>query len=209
MRVLKIYIAFSLLLISCDKKTQEAKTIINTKEIQIPLIVKNKSDANFQLKNGVLFFDEKPYSGTVKDFYEDGNLKTSSEYYLGKRQGKYFGFYSNQNKWFERFYQNGIKTGIHKGWFKDGQQMFEYQLNNNGVYDGSIKDWHFNGQLAKHFHFVDGKEDGSQKVWKLNGKIRANFFSVNGDRHGLIGLKNCVSVLSEENVSLSAVKRLN
>ncbi|WP_282072950.1 hypothetical protein [Polaribacter atrinae] len=77
--------------------------------------------------------------------------------------------------------------------------MFEYHISDKGVYDGSVKDWHYNGQLAKHFNFVDGKETGSQKMWNANGKIRANFYTVNGDRHGLIGLKNCVSVLKIEN----------
>ena len=34
-------------------------------------------------------------------------------------------------------------------------------------------------------------------MWKPSGNIRANFFNVNGERHGLIGLKNCVSVMSD------------
>ena len=79
--------------------------------------------------------------------------------------------------------------------------MFEYQFNDKGVYHGSLKDWHQNGQLAKHFNFKDGKEIGSQRMWKLNGEIRANFYTVKGERHGLIGLKNCVSVISEENIN--------
>jgi antitoxin component YwqK of YwqJK toxin-antitoxin module len=51
--------------------------------------------------------------------------------------------------------------------------------------------------LAQHFNFVDGVEDGHQKMWNLSGKITANFFLVNNDRHGLIGLKKCVSVVCE------------
>lgn len=167
-------------------------------EIMIPSIEKNSKDENFNLKNGILYYQDKPYSGIVKEFYEENTLKSESEYYQGKRHGRFFGYYPNKNKWFERFYKKGIKTGTHKGWFDNGLQMFEYQLNDKGVYDGSLKDWHYNGQLAKHFNFKDGKEIGSQKMWKLNGKIRANFYTVNGERHGLIGLKNCVSVLTEE-----------
>ena len=168
-------------------------------EVVIPSIEKNKLDADFQLINGVLHFENKPYSGLVKEFYPNKKLKTTSEYYQGKRQGKFFGFYPNGNKWFKRFYANGIKIGTHKGWFQNKVPMFNYQLNNKGVYHGSVKDWHFNGQIAKHFNFVDGKESGSQKMWNPNGKIRANFYAVNGDRHGLIGLKNCVSILTSEN----------
>ena len=158
----------------------------------------NKNDVNFKLKNGVLFFKENPFSGTVNEFYEDKKIKSISAYHQGKRHGKYFGWYQNKQKWFERFYQDGIKKGVHKGWFKDGQKMFDYQLNKNGVYNGSVKDWYFNGQLEKHFNFVDGKEVGSQKMWTINGKIRSNFYTVNNERHGLIGLKKCASVVDHK-----------
>ncbi|ARV14006.1 toxin-antitoxin system YwqK family antitoxin [Polaribacter sp. SA4-12] len=167
-------------------------------DIIIPSIEKNKADASFKLKNGILFFDNVPYSGIVKEFYFDEKVKSSSQYYQGKKQGNYLGFYVNGNKWFQRSYTNGIKTGIHSGWFETGKQMFEYHINDKGVYHGSVKDWHYNGQLARYFNFVDGKEAGTQKMWNSKGKIRANFYTVKGERHGLIGLKNCVSVLKTD-----------
>ncbi|WP_105015464.1 toxin-antitoxin system YwqK family antitoxin [Polaribacter porphyrae] len=197
MRFFKIIIIL-FFFISCDETLQDVKqeSVINT--IKIPNIIKNKTDSLFKLKNGVLFYNDMPYSGIVKEFYNDEKSKSTSEYYQGKREGKYFGFYPNQQKWFERFYAKGLKVKIHKGWFLNGQQMFEYQFNKKGVYNGFVKDWHNNGQLAKYFNFVDGKENGSQKMWKPTGKIRANFYTVNGERHGLIGLKNCVSVINKE-----------
>lgn len=199
LKILKIIILINVFFISCNTKKQDVKEVIIVDEIQIPTIEKNKNNPNFKLKNGVLWFDDKPYSGTVNEFYVDGNLKSSSEYYQGKREGKFFGFYPNKKKWFERYYAKGIKIKTHKGWFQNEQQMFEYQLNNKGVYNGFVKDWYANGQLAKHFNFADGKEFGSQKMWQPSGKIKANFFTVNGDRHGLIGLKKCVSVVNTKN----------
>lgn len=165
----------------------------------IPTLEKNRNHLLFQLKNGVLFFDIKPFSGVVKDFYSDGNIKSNSQYYLGKRQGTYFGWYQNKQKWFERFYRNGLKTKIHKGWHKNGRRMFEYHFNSSGLYNGRVKDWYANGILAKSFNFMKGKEAGSQKMWDLEGKIRANFYTVANERHGLIGLKKCVSVLHDKN----------
>lgn len=181
---------------SCNYKDNN-QSIDIIKEIKIPSITKNKNDVNFSLKNGILFYENKVYSGVINDFYDNGNIKSTSQYFEGKREGKYFGWYLNKNKSFQRFYKNGIKTGTHLGWFKDGSKMFEYQLNNKGVYHGYVKDWHQNGQTAKHFNFIEGKENGSQKMWQLNGKIRANFYTINNERHGLIGLKNCVSVINE------------
>ncbi len=202
MKVLRIFILLSLLLISCSEKTRNNKDVVSVDKAEIPSIEKNSNDENFVLKNGILYHIEKPYSGIVKELYSNKKTKTVSEYYNGKREGIFLGYYNNGNKWFERFYSKGIKIGTHKGWFENGQLMFEYQLNNKGMYNGSVKDWHFNGQLAKHFNFKNGKEFGSQKMWKLSGKIRANFYTVNGERHGLIGLKNCVTVATKEKDNL-------
>lgn len=196
MRSFKIYILSLYFFISCDVKSKETTKNSLVDEIIIPAIEKNLDDENLNLKNGVLFFLNKPYSGIINAFYKDGSLKSISTYYQGKKEGKFFGFYPSQDKWFERYYSKGIKVNTHKGWFQNGQQMFEYQFNKKGVYNGFTKDWFEDGKLAKHFNFENGKEVGSQKMWKPTGKIKANFFTVNGERHGLIGLKNCVSVLT-------------
>ena len=185
---------------SCHQKEQEVA--VNIDEIIIPKIEKNRLDTKFELKNGVLLYDNLPFSGIVNEFYSEGKLKSTSEYFRGKRQGFYKGFYTNKELAFERFYTNGLKTGNHKGWFENGNQMFDYQFNNLGVYDGEVKDWFENGNLQKHFNFVEGKESGSQKMWDINGKIRANFYTVNGERHGLIGLKKCISVQTKENETI-------
>ena len=194
-----LFFLFSILFfISCDETRKEVNDEIIVEKITIPAIEKNRKHLLFQLKNGVLFFDIKPFSGVVKEFYAEGSIKSTAQYYLGKRQGTYFGWYQNKKKWFERFYVNGLKVKIHKGWHKNGIQMFVYHFKKTGVYNGSVKDWYANGVLAKSFNFIEGKEAGSQKMWDLKGKIRANFYTINTERHGLIGLKKCISVLHKQ-----------
>ncbi len=185
---------------SCNGKRQELKGVVVLKEIRIPSIEKSKDDTGFKVKNGVLLFEDSLYSGIVNEFYFDEKIKSKSEYYQGKRHGYYFGWYLNGNKWFERFYASGIKTETHLGWFENKQAMFQYEFNANGLYDGVVKDWNKNGSLTKHFNFEEGKEAGSQRMWDFDGKIRANFYTVNGERHGLIGLKNCGSIVSIEKI---------
>ena len=195
-----LFFLFSILFfISCDETRKEINDEIIVEKITIPAIEKNRKHLLFQLKNGVLFFDIKPFSGVVKEFYAEGSIKSTAQYYLGKRQGTYFGWYQNKKKWFERFYINGLKAKVHKGWHKNGMQMFVYHFKNTGVYNGSVKDWYANGVLAKSFNFIEGKEAGAQKMWDFKGRIKANFFTVANERHGLIGLKKCVSVLHDKN----------
>ena len=178
----------------CKQQNKEESVLFSLEEIVIPSTVKNKNDINFKLENGILFFANQAYSGVVNEYYSAGNLKSESEYYQGKREGKYLGFYPNNQKSFERLYTNGLKSGIHFGWYLNKIKKFEYHFNNKGAYNGSIKDWFANGVLAKHFNFIEGKEAGSQKMWNSKGEIRANFYTVKNERHGLIGLKKCVSV---------------
>jgi antitoxin component YwqK of YwqJK toxin-antitoxin module len=187
---------------SCNQEqkllVQQDKKVLNvSKTIQIPSIEINRVDISLSLENGVLKFKNAPFSGIVNEYYVDETIKSKSQYYQGRREGYYKGWYENGNRWFERIYAAGLKIGIHFGWYADNQSKFEYHFNNQGAYEGPVKEWHSNGILAKHFNFVNGKEDGSQRMWKPNGNIRANFFTVNSERHGLIGLKNCVSVMSD------------
>lgn len=176
---------------SCDKKTKEVSGPMAMASYEIPSIEKNRSDLQFELQNGVLLYENEPYSGIVKEYYSNKVLKSESAYFQGKRQGYFFGWHDNGNKWFERYYSKGIKTRSHVGWYANGQPMFGYEFNDKGSYHGAVKDWHANGVLANWFNYVDGKEDGSQKMWDIDGEIKANFHTVNGERYGLIGLKNC------------------
>lgn len=191
----KIYsILFIAVFISCLHKNQEIKTATIKKKNVIPNIVKDKSDTNFTFKNGLLFFKDKLFSGIVNEYYTSSKIKSSSQYYQGKREGFYNGWYQNGTKWFERNYTNGFKTKTHLGWFDNGSLMFRYQFNNQGDYNGEIVEWYANKQKFKEFHFVDGVEDGSQKMWQPNGKIKANYVTKNGERFGVIGLKKCYTV---------------
>lgn len=202
MKLIKTYLFLLVVFTSCNQEKQEVKTSISNNEIIIPTLEKNKTDINFKLENGILLYENKPFSGIVNEFHLNDSLKTTSQYYQGKRQGYFRGFYDNGKKTFERLYTNGLKSGNHKGWFKNGNLMFDYQFNNLGSYHGEVKDWFENGNLQKHFNFVEGKEFGSQKMWDVKGKIIANFHTVNGERHGLIGLKKCISVKTKKNETI-------
>lgn len=180
-------------LVSCNQKETRNTVDTNVQE-------RNRSDSQFDLDNGVLFYKKEPYSGIVNSFYKTGELKAKSVYFKGKRNGFYNGWYENGDVFFERFYKNGFKYGEHKGWYKNGQLSFVYYFNELGEYNGEIKEWYENGQLLRAFNYVKGREEGNQKMWQPNGKIRANYVTKNGERFGLIGLKKCYTINTENEV---------
>lgn len=158
-----------------------------------PQIV-DASDENLNLENGILFYNEIAFKGQLRTYYQTDILKSKIEYKDGKKHGSENQCYNNGDKQTERFYKEGFKTGIHKSWWADGKQKFEYHFNEKGEFHGLVKEWYKNGQLFRDFNYVNGKEVGSQRMWKNDGTIKANYEVVNGERFGLIGLKKCYTV---------------
>ncbi len=154
----------------------------------------NFNSIDFKLVNGVLFLKDNLYSGKLLKYDTLNNIKTVSNYFHGKKEGRELKYLNDTLKIEERFYTKGKKSGIHKGWWSNGSLRFEYHFNSKGAYNGTVNEWYKNGQQMKAFHFENGKESGTQRLWQHDGKIRANFVAKNGDRFGLIGLKKCYSV---------------
>ncbi len=148
----------------------------------------------FKLINGELFLQDDLYSGVLIKEDSLNKVKTITKYNLGRKEGIEIKYYQDTLKIEERFYTEGMKSGIHRGWWRNGNLRFEYHFNPKGAYNGSVNEWYKNGQQMKAFNFENGKESGTQRLWQDDGKIRANFVAKNGDRFGLIGLKKCYSV---------------
>ncbi|MGY3793039.1 toxin-antitoxin system YwqK family antitoxin [Aquimarina sp. 433] len=153
---------------------------------------------DFLLQNGVLQYKGTPFSGIITSSDSVYKITTKISYLAGKKHGEEIKTYDNTTLAEKRFYQHGKKTDTHKGWWKNGQLKFQYEFNNQGEYHGKVAEWYQNGQQSKVFHFINGKEDGSQKMWSSNGKIRANYVAKNGERYGLIGLKKCYTVSTND-----------
>ena len=180
-----IYIFLCLSLFSCKQRVGE----------QLILLAENKQ---LSTQNGVLYYHNMPYFGSIRSLDKVNQTTNITKYINGKKEGEEKKWYANSSLAEVRFYKNGNKVGIHKSWFENGQQKFEYPYSQKGVYHGTMKEWYLNGQLVKEFNYINGKESGTQKMWLSNGNIRANYTVVNGERFGLIGLKKCYSVKTND-----------
>ena len=169
-------------LFSCSPNLQESKLVLDVENPSLKLI------------NGTLFYNENPFYGKITQFNSVNKTYDLAEYIAGKKEGEEVKTYENGSVAEQRFYTKGLKTGVHKAWWQNGQQKFELHFNDKGEYNGSVKEWYKNGQQFKDFNYKNGKEAGPQRMWQSNGKIRANFVTKNGERFGLIGLKKCYSV---------------
>jgi antitoxin component YwqK of YwqJK toxin-antitoxin module len=169
-----------LLLYSCSTNTLESFDWENGK--------------NFSVENGIISRNDKLFSGELIKKYENGTIHSKAEYTDGKLNGRIETWSSNGDLIESRLFTEGIKTGIHKGWWLNSQPKFEYNFNNQGQYEGELLEWLESGRQFKIMNFKNGKEAGHQRIWDEDGNIKCNYTAINGDRFGLVNMKNCYSV---------------
>ena len=146
----------------------------------------------FVSKNGVVFRQEKPFSGWQYALSNQGDTLALIPFWQGKIQGCKKTWYSNGHLANIRFYESGKQVGTHQGWWEKGQRKFEYQFAND-VYHGVCHEWHENGQRSQTRHYQNGQEAGQQSVWRADGSLQANYVAKNGRNYGIIGVKHCVN----------------
>ncbi|EDP70229.1 Hypothetical exported 24-amino acid repeat protein [Flavobacteriales bacterium ALC-1] len=157
-------------------------------------LVIQDTNAELELINGVLIFNDGPFTGVIEGDYNSNKTKSRTNYLDGKKNGLETIWYENDSVASKRFYSKGLKIGIHKAWWKNGNPKFIYHFNDKGEYNGNVKEWYQSGVLYRDFNYINRKEAGSQKLWYETGKIKSNYEVINGERFGLIGLKKCYQV---------------
>ena len=168
-----------------------------------PSVPISMTDSRLELVNGELQLDSKPFTGICDYTDELNQTECAIPYRNGRKHGLVSSYYSDGTLAEQRLYDNGIKVGMHQGWWPSGQLKFELYFDKKGRYHGGVKEWFPNGQLLKSLNYQRGREEGPQKMWDRNGKIRANYVALKGDRFGLIGLKKCRSVRENSENSTS------
>ena len=95
-------------------------------------------------RDGLIYQDNKPYSGWAKMIHDSGQVQALSQFKDGKPDGLWTSWHENGQK---------VKEGI----WKDGKP------------DGPYTEWHENGQKATEVTFKDG-EEVSTKHWNSKGE---------------------------------------
>lgn len=167
-------------LFSCAREDQEQRVQYNSE--------------SFTEVKGELRYNGVSFTGWLLSVDAVNKTKNSSHYKDGFKHGKEKKNYLSGGQAEERWYDAGIKVGVHKAWWPSGKPKFEYHFDTSGAYHGSVTEWYPSGQCYKKFHFIHGREAGRQQMWQGDGTLRANFTTVDGERYGLIGLKKCYTV---------------
>ncbi|HYG03830.1 MAG TPA: hypothetical protein VD927_15385 [Chryseosolibacter sp.] len=155
-------------------------------------VMYNASDFEIYTKGGITTIAGKPANGIVFTLYESGDTSAIASYRNGKLHGWSRDFYPGKKLKSMRYYTDGWKQRVHKGWFEDGRQHFVYVFKDD-MFHGNQREWLSNGMMYSDLNYENGQESGAQRVWYPNGKIKTNYIIQNNRRYGLLGTKNCIN----------------
>ena len=170
-----------------DKQTQ-------TSAMAIPEVWVVANDQAFTHNQGILLYNNHPFSGWQYLLYASGDTAKVIPFYAGKEEGWSKNWYPNKALAEQRFYRTGKKENEHKAWWEDGKPKFLYHFSND-EHEGIQQIWAANGTLVQTFHYVKGHEEGHQQAWFEDGTLKSNYVIKAGRRFGLPGVKNCESVI--------------
>lgn len=154
----------------------------------------NMDKAHTELRNGVMYLDGDVYTGHLYRMNKNGHDSLYSAFY---RNGLQNGW---TTKWFEdgslmerRCFEKNIKTGVHTGFWPNGNKRFLYRFV-NGFYEGTQSEWFESGKQYRRKNYLNGQEDGLQQEWTETGSLIINYETHDGRQYGNIGKKHCASV---------------
>ena len=122
-----------------------------------------------------------PFTGTVEIYYDDGQLKESSNYKNGKIEGISKEFIGPSRKYYaESFYKDGKRHGLYQS-FENGNLRSEKFYKNDKI-DGLYKYFFENGSLKQYGSYKNGKEHGPFEKYNLKGEVINKGYMKNGVR---------------------------
>lgn len=190
------------LIISCGKNERalDSSTKIVFEHIdvsQIPNTIVFKNDSALKLINGVYHIGGKPFSGFIKEHYENETIKRIGSYLSGKQQGITKTFFPNEKLETERSYKNGKAYGKHLGFWENGNQKFEFTYFDDQR-EGLQKQWYEGGNQYCELIYANDRENGMQKAWRESGKLYINYEVKDGVRYGLQKSGLCYTLINDK-----------
>jgi len=130
------------------------------------------SSRQMEERNRVWYFQGRPYTGEVIDYYYSGRKAGEGTFKEGKVNGLRKMYFQNGKTLLERNYSEGIENGLEKEYYEDGtlKQKGEFI---NGKEEGVWEMFFPNGQVKQRTSFVNGNIEGESTVYYSSGKVLA------------------------------------
>src|SRR5438552_3511410 len=124
-----LLVIFCLLFTGCGEETVvkvEAAAFEAVDISKVPDRNVAATDPKLILTNGIYYFGGHPFSGFVTDKYDDGTVKFTGSYFLGKQHGVSRTWYPDGTLRDERCYKANVSYGRHVGFWENGKPKFDF-----------------------------------------------------------------------------------
>jgi antitoxin component YwqK of YwqJK toxin-antitoxin module len=192
--------ALLITMFSCTNTKHEKEMTFSSSFIETASIPRDTvllTDKDLKLDNGLYYFKTKPFSGQVKEVYENSEVKMIANYLQGMQHGTTYTFYANGMKSDIRNYSENKSYGKQIGYWQNGNQRFEFNYINDKR-EGLQKQWYESGAHYAFLTFKDDREEGMQQAWRENGKPYINYEVKDGLRYGLQKSALCYTLADEK-----------
>jgi antitoxin component YwqK of YwqJK toxin-antitoxin module len=164
------------------------------KTAHTPLLLLNKNEQRLVMQNGLVLYNQQPFSGTLYTLFPNTTDTAELAAYInGKEHAEWKRFYASGKLKEKRYFELGKKTGLYQSFWENGIKQMQYFFVND-EYEGICYEWNESGRLTRLMNYKRGHENGLQQSWYDNGKTKANYIIKAGRRYGLLGTKNCMNV---------------
>jgi len=123
-------------------------------------------------------------NGEVKEYYDNGQLKSSLNYLNGELDGLCKFYYENGQLQAITTAVNGSPIGMVKTYFENGQLKTVGEYGDGENQEGIHKEYYENGNLKKTGAYIQGEEEGIHKDYYENGNLENSTTYKDGTKNG-------------------------
>lgn len=137
--------------------------------------------ADLETRDGIKYLgtSEEPFDGVVIESYEDGSLKSKSEFSSGLIHGRSEAFFENGQIQVSESFEHGVSQGKRVKWYEDGTKQSEGKIV-DGKFSGVFRKWNESGVLVYEVELSAGVPDGISRSWSEGGDLRLEVVMENG-----------------------------
>ena len=173
---------FLLLLLSTSLFSQEIDDYLSSEYTMGSALVLEPSEV-VKTNRGGFFYMSRVGDGLIKEYHDNGQLKSERTYKDGKLDGLIKEYHDNGQLKSEITYKDGKKNGPYT-WYWDNGNISDQGAYKDGKLDGPIKVYYYTGELQ-----IEGVLKYRQKVgivrgYYKNGQLKSEGTYRNDERNG-------------------------
>ena len=163
---------FLLLLLSTSLFSQEIDDYLSSEYTMGSALVLEPSEV-VKTNRGGFFYMSRVGDGLIKEYHDNGQLKSEITYKDGKKNGPYTWYWDNGNISDQGAYKDGKLDGPIKVYYYTGELQIEGVLKYRQKV-GIVRGYYKNGQLKSEGTYRNDERNGPLKSYFENGKLRSD-----------------------------------